>query len=51
MSTSIRDLYCEHCKKRTPHTIFSSMLGKLFICLVCNKERIEEPEDDKNIRQ
>jgi hypothetical protein len=46
MGTSIRGLYCEHCKKHTPHILFSSLAGKLFKCLICNKERIEEPEHD-----
>lgn len=42
----VRDIYCEHCRGYTPHMIFVNFLGKVYKCLICTKERIEEPEHD-----
>jgi hypothetical protein len=51
MSTSIRNKYCQNCGDYTPHNIFSSFVGKILKCLVCNTERVEELENDKNFRK
>lgn len=51
MSVSIRDVKCRNCGDHTPHSIFSSMLGKLFKCLVCGAEHIEEEDTNGNYRK